>query len=69
MDYSIFNFAVAAITAAKTMYNDMFPEEFVVEVDPESDETWLDAIDVLVSVTDETDYHMESVKAYVYNMV
>ena len=70
MDYSIFNFAVAAITAAKTMYNDMFPEEFVVEVDPESDdETWLDAIDVLVSVTDETVYNMESVKAFVYDMV
>ena len=70
MDYSIFNLAVAAITAAKTMYNDMFPEEIIVDAELDSDdETWLDAIDVLVSVTDETVYNMESVKAFVYDMV
>jgi hypothetical protein len=70
MDYTIYNFAVAALTAAKTMYNEIFPEEYIVDAEIDSDdETWLDAIDVLVSVTDEAVYNMESVKAFVYDIV
>lgn len=72
MDYSIYHFATAALAAAKNIYHDMFPpEEFVVdaELGDSDDETWLDAIDVLVAVTDEAVYNMESVKAFVYDIV